>query len=377
MPSTHWYVNPQARDWRTKPPASARTFHQTLPGYERTPLTSLPSVAAELGVGHVLIKDESHRLGLPAFKILGASWAVCRTLCEANGLDLGTVTLASLKQYIRNEIAPERRPVLVTATDGNHGRAIARVARLLGVAARIYLPRGVSGAAIQAIRDEGASLVETDLAYDDTVAHAAQSVQGSTIDVLVQDTSWQGYTDIPRWIVDGYATLFEEVDEALSEAGIPGPHLVASPVGVGSFAQAMVDHYRSRDGEAPSLLSVEPWSAACLVQSLAAGELLSVETGFTIMTGLNCGTPTELGWPSLAAGIDAAVSVTDDECRKAVEDLTKLGQDAGPCGASTLAGVRKLLASPQHRAELGIDAHSVVVLVSTEGLSANPLPPVT
>jgi diaminopropionate ammonia-lyase len=375
MPLTHWYVNPGARDWRTKPPASARHFHQTLPGYEPTPLVSLPTLATELGVGHVLVKDESHRLGLPAFKILGASWATCRALCEATGLDLETVTIASLKQHICDEIAPEQRPILVTATDGNHGRAIARVARLIGVAARIYLPRGVSSAAIQAIRGEGAELIETELDYDNTVTYAAQSTNGSAVDLLVQDTSWEGYTDIPRWIVDGYATLFEEVDESLGEAGLPGPHLVASPVGVGSFAQAMVDHYRSRDGEAPSLLSVEPASAPCLVRSLAAGELLSVETGFTIMTGLNCGTPTELGWPSLAAGVDAAVTVTDDECRKAVEDLARLGQDAGPCGASTLAGVRKALASPARRAELGIGEHSVVVLVSTEGLSANPLPP--
>lgn len=173
--------------------------------------------------------------------------------------------------------------------------------------------------------------------------------------------------------LDGYATLFDEVDEAIGEAGLPGPHLVACPVGVGAFAHAMVDHYRSRDSVVPSLLSVEPETAACLAQSLLAGELVTVETGFTIMTGMNCGTPSELGWPTLAAGIDAAVSVSDEECRRAVTDLTQLGQDAGPCGASTLAGVRKALASRGRRDDLGIGEHSVVVLVSTEGLSANPL----
>jgi diaminopropionate ammonia-lyase len=373
MSVTHWYANREARQWRTTPPASARAFHQTLAGYEPTPLTSLPSLAAELGVAHVLLKDESHRLGLPAFKILGASWAVCRALCERYGLDHAMITVASLRAHIGDEVSPNKRPVLVTATDGNHGRAIARIATMLGLPARIYVPAGVSEPAIQAIRDEGAEIIETTSDYDATVTYAARSTRRSAVDVLVQDTSWQGYTDVPRWIVDGYATLFDEVDEALGEAGLPGPHLVACPVGVGSFAHAMVDHYRSRDGDGPSLLSVEPATAACLAQSLLSGGLVRIKTGFTIMTGMNCGTPSELGWPTLAAGIDAAVSVTDEDCRRAVEDLTQLAQDAGPCGASTLAGVRRALASRSRRDALRVGEHSVVVLLSTEALSANPL----
>lgn len=372
MASSYWYANPCAREWRTRPPASARAFHETLAGYEHTPLTSLPSLAAELGVGHVLLKDESGRLGLPAFKILGASWAVCRALCERYDLHLDTVTLERLKAR-NHEVVPDERPVLVTATDGNHGRAVARVAAMLGLAARIYTPRGVSEAAVQAIRDEGAEVIETSVDYDGSVAQAARSTRGNARDVLIQDTSWPGYTDVPRWIVDGYATLFEEVDEAVGEAGLPGPHLVACPVGVGALAHAMVEHYRSRDGSAPSLLSVEPDAAACLVRSLLLGKHQAIETGATIMTGMNCGTPSELSWPTLAAGVDAAVSVSDDECRRAVSDLAELGLDAGPCGASTLAGVRAAFSSRARREELGISEESVVVLVSTEGLSANPL----
>jgi diaminopropionate ammonia-lyase len=372
MASSHWYANPAARKWRTGTPPSARGFHRTLAGYEPTPLTSLPSLAAELGVGHVLLKDESHRLGLPAFKILGASWAACRALCARYELDADTITVAGLRAHIAENIAPRARPVLVTATDGNHGRAIARIAAMLGLAARIYVPSGVSKPAMEAIRNEGADLIGTPTDYDGAVLEAARSTQGSPRDLLVQDTAWQGYTDIPRWIVDGYATLFDEIDESLDEAYLPGPHLVACPVGVGAFAHAMVDHYRSRDGDPTVLLSVEPDTAACVAQSLLTGRRVTVETGHTIMTGMNCPTPSELSWPTLAAGIDAAVSVSDDECRRAVAELTQLGEDAGPCGASTLAGVRKALAARTRRDALGVGEDSVVVLISTEGRRANP-----
>ena len=154
----------------------------------------------------------------------------------------------------------------------------------------------------------------------------------------------------------------------------PAPDLVACPVGVGSLAHAMVDHYRIPGSNAPSLLSVEPETAACIARSLLAGKPVVVDTSFpTIMSGLNCGTPSELGWPSLLAGLDAAVSVSEDECRQAIPDLGGLGLDAGPCGAATLAGVRVALFDDDRRRQLGITTDSVVVLVSTEGLAANPL----
>lgn len=224
------------------------------------------------------------------------------------------------------------------------------------------------------IRGEGAELVALDMTYDDVVEAAASSATASETDLLIQDTAWDGYVDIPRWIVDGYATLFREIDDAVMANGLLGPHLVACPVGVGSFAHAMVDHYRSQDRDAPALLSVEPETAACIAESLLAAHPVTVDTSFpSIMTGLNCGTPSELGWPSLLAGLDSAVSVTEDECRQAATDLAALGQDAGPCGAATLAGVREALAVPSRREQLGITEKSVVVLLITEGLAANPL----
>lgn len=371
--TTFWYANPSARAWTAASPASARSFHKTLQGYKPTPLVPLPALAAELHVGKVFLKNESDRLGLPAFKILGASWAVCRAVCEHFGLDATAMTVPALRDHLEAQAAGAL-PVLVTATDGNHGRAVARMAKLLGLTARIYIPGGLSNAAIEGIRGEGAELVPLELTYDEVVEAAARSAEGQPSELVVQDTSWPGYEEIPRWIVDGYTTLFTEIDERLSELGHPGPDLVACPVGVGSLAHALVEHYRSAGYPNPSLLSVEPETAACIARSLLAGEPVTVDTSFpSIMSGLNCGTPSELGWPSLLAGLDGAVSVSEDECQQAVVDLTALGQDAGPCGAATLAGVRNALKDEDRRRELNIGPDSIIVLVSTEGLAANPL----
>lgn len=373
--TARWYANPAARTWRLASAAgSALSFHQTLDGYAATPLTELPELAAELGVGRVFLKDESNRMGLPAFKILGASWAVCRAISERLGVDARRMTVEALRHELANNPAAAQNLTLVTATDGNHGRAIARMASLLGVSARIYTPNGLSPAATEAIRAEGAELIALDVTYDDVVAQAAASAANNVFDLLIQDTSWEGYTRVPQWIVDGYITLFAEIDSALRTNGIPRADLVACPVGVGSLAQAMVDHYRST-GNGPALLSVEPATAACVAVSLAAGKITAVDTSRpTIMTGLNCGTPSDIGWPSLLGGLDAAISVSDDETRTAVADLARLGQDSGPCGAAALAGVRAALNDQTRREALGIGADSVVVLVSTEGLAANPLP---
>ena len=248
------------------------------------------------------------------------------------------------------------------------------MARLLGLCARIYVPTGLSDAALDGITGEGAELIPLNATYDDVVTAAAESAEGNSRDILVQDTSWAGYEDVPRWIVDGYTTLFAEIDEALEERGLLGASLVACPVGVGSLAHAMVDYYRNAGRTSPSLLTVEPQTAACIARSLLAGEPVTVDTSFpSIMSGLNCGTPSGLGWPSLLHGIDAAVSVTEEECLRAVLDLADLGQDAGPCGAATLAGVRNAVSDAHRRGELGLGTDSIVVLLCTEGLAANPL----
>ncbi|SOF02882.1 diaminopropionate ammonia-lyase [Streptomyces sp. OV198] len=357
--TVRWWARPAARSWTCAPaPVQVRAFHASLPEYAPTPLPELPSLAAELGVGRVFVKDESSRLGLPAFKALGASWAVHRTLAEraAHGEELGPLTL-------------------VTATDGNHGRAVARVARLLGQRAHVFVPKGVHSQAAAAIAAEGAEVIRVAGSYDEAVRQAAEAAAAPDA-VLLQDTAWPDYETIPGWIVEGYSTLCAEIDEQLAAAGAGIPDLVAVPVGVGSLAQAVVTHYRSRPaGHAPALLAVEPQAASCVIESLTLGEPVSVTTGDTTMAGLNCGTPSSIAWPHLRSGLDAAISITDVDSARAAGDLAALGVSSGPCGAAPLAGLRAALTghgADERRTALGLGPASTVVLLSTEGSTANP-----
>jgi len=361
-----WYSNPAARSWRTQPLGSTtHEFHHSLPDYMPTPLSSVPEAAAVLKVGAVFVKDESQRLGLPAFKILGASYAISRALSAR----LGAPDVALALDELRDRLGADSALSLAAATDGNHGRAVAQVAKLIGLPATIYVPAGVSQAAKDAIVSEGATLVVLSVPYDDVVQHA-KNVSGDDV-VLIQDTSWSGYEDIPQWIVDGYDTMFAEIDEQLRDAGVERLDLVVAPSGVGSFAQAAVVHYRSTE-RTPSVLSVEPDTASSVTTSLRAGRITPVSTAATVMTGLNCGSVSEIAWPVLQAGLDASVTVTDSEALMAVRDLASLGVDSDPCGASTLAGARAVLTDPARRAALGLSDDAVVVLLSTEGRAANP-----
>jgi diaminopropionate ammonia-lyase len=338
-----WYSVPSARDAIIEPaPSGAQAFHRSLPGYAATPLTALPALAAELGVGQVLVKDESSRFGLPAFKVLGASWACDRVLEAHPGA------------------------TLVTATDGNHGRAVARMAAHFGVPATVFVPRVIRPDAARRIRDEGAEVVRVDGDYDAAVRCAAEFTAERPERQLVQDTAWDGYERVPTWIVEGYETLLAEIDAQLDRQ----PDLVAVPVGVGSLAEAVVRHYRRAGTPHPSVLSVEPDTAACLLASLSAGRRVTVPTAETIMAGLNCGTVSSTAWQVLRAGCDAAVAVTESEALRAVDDLDRLGISSGPSGAATLAGVRIALADMARRSTLDVGPDAVVVLLSTE---ARPL----
>jgi diaminopropionate ammonia-lyase len=335
-----WYASPASRAWiGSVVPSGAHAFHRSLPGYAPTPLVSVPEIAAELGVGRVLVKDESSRFGLPAFKVLGASWACRQVLAQHPGV------------------------MLVTATDGNHGRAVARMAAHFGVEATVFVPAVMHRDTAARIADEGARVGWVDGDYDAAVRRAAAYADGQPGRVLVQDTAWDGYEQVPAWIVEGYQTLLGEVDAQLQEP----PDLIAVPVGVGSLAEAVLRHYRRPHAPHPSVLSVEPDTAACVLASLTADRPVTVLTGATVMAGLNCGTVSGSAWPVLRAGCDAAICVSDDEALRAVQDLDRLGVRSGPSGAATLAGVRAALSDPQRRAALGLGADAVVVLLSTEG----------
>jgi diaminopropionate ammonia-lyase len=336
-----WFVRPAARSWTAGPRQTSdpRHFHQGLPGYAPTRLVELPALAEDLGVDRLFVKDESARFGLPAFKILGASWAIHQALSEHYDVE------ADSFDRLRDQIAGRPAVRLVTATDGNHGRAVARMAALLGLPAHVFVPEGVHPAARAAIEAEGATVTFVPGPYDDAVRVASES--GG---LLVQDTAWPGYERIPQWIVDGYSTLFAEIDDQLREAGAEPVGLVAVPVGVGSLAQAAVTHYRRGQATEPTLLAVEPETAAGVLTSLEHGSPVTVPPGSTIMAGLNCPTPSSLAWPYLRDGLDAAVTVTDQDAAAAAADLAALGVPAGPCGAASLAGARAALTGGPHAA---------------------------
>ncbi|MEU8798056.1 diaminopropionate ammonia-lyase [Spirillospora sp. NPDC048819] len=361
-----WFARPAARAWTCPPaPADVASFHRALPGYAPTLLVELPSLAAELGAGRLFVKDESSRLGLPAFKILGASWGVHRALCDHYGLPPGG-------PLVRPRDLPGRSSVrLVTATDGNHGRAVAAMARMLGLAADVYVPHGVHPAAVAAIKEEDAGVTEVPAPYDEAVRLAADVAASDPSALLVQDTAWPGYERVPQWIVDGYSTLFTEIDEQLAAADAAPAGLVAVPAGVGSLAQAAVTHYRA-GRTAPTVLCVEPDAAPCVLTSLHHDRPVTVETGSTTMAGLNCATPSSLAWPFLRSGVDAAVAVTDAATARAARDLAALDVPAGPCGAASLAGARAAL-TPRHRPALAPEHRGTIVLLSTEGSTANPV----
>src|SRR3954451_2897249 len=219
----------------------APSFHRGLSGYSPSELRAAPELAEAMRVGTVFLKVETERFGLPAFKILGASWAAEQLLA---GRDLEGVTL-------------------VTATDGNHGRAVARVARMRGLAAHVLVPAGTAQARIDGIAGEGAHVEVVDGSSDEAVERATSMADDTH--VVLSDTSWPGYEDVPRWVVEGYETIFLEADEQL---GGELPDVAFIPIGVGSLAVAAAQHWPHAP---PRLVGLEPADAACALESIRAG----------------------------------------------------------------------------------------------------------
>lgn len=328
-------INP-ALDTAAVPAVSdaAGPFHRALPGYAPTPVHQLDDIASELGLAAVQVKDESSRLGLPAFKILGASWAVERALHEEPAV--GT---------------------LVAASAGNHGRAVAHAAALRGLACRIFLPKHSLAVRRQAIAAEGAEVIVVDGSYEDAVGAAALAASKPEV-ALIADVGERGSAE---WVIDGYATLFSEV------AGQATYDLILVPVGVGSLAAAAARH-AARMGA--KVIGVEPTRAACLSASLARGVPTEVLTPGTTMAGLDCAGVSGAAWSSLLRGIAGTVSVSDEEAGIAVRELSANGLTVGESGAAPLAGLRALQndeACRGLREHLGISQQTRVLLIATEG----------
>ena len=331
-------VNAAAR--REAVPAAsgaAAAFHAALPGYAPTPVRELPEVAAELGLAAVLVKDESARLGLPAFKVLGASWAVERALAGEAGAGAGTHTL-------------------VAASAGNHGRAVAHVAAARGLRCQVYLPARSLLVRRAAIAAEGAEVVVVDGSYEDAVARA-EAAAGEPGVLLVADVGESGPAE---WVIDGYATLF-------AEAAAQAAHdVVLVPVGVGSLAAAAARHGAEAGA---TVIGVEPVAAACLTASLAAGRPARVPTPGTTMAGLDCAEVSPAAWPSLLAGIHGTATVDDAETSAAMVELGEAGMEIGESGAAPLAALRALVRDPAAAGlrRAALPPESRVLLVATEG----------
>jgi diaminopropionate ammonia-lyase len=323
------------------PGADVMRFHQRIPSYRPTPLRSLTGIADDLGLRAVTMKDESDRFGLPAFKILGATWAVERAL--------------------------RRRPatrMLVAASAGNHGRAVARCAAQRGLTCRIYLPAGTSAERASPILAEGAEVVYIDGGYDQATKAARLGAREPGA-ALIADFSPRAGAASPAWVIEGYATLFREAVAQLTEP----VDLVLVPIGVGSLAAAAV-RWAVHEGGRARVVGVEPTAAACVTESLRAGRPVTVPTPGTGMTGLDCATPSAVAWPTIRDGLAGTVTVGDLEVHEAMRELAALGLAIGDCGAAPFAALWRLASDngcrPLRNA-VGFAAGATVLCVATEG----------
>ena len=340
-------------------------FHRKLPGYSPTPLVAADSIARRLGVGSVLIKDESDRFGLPSFKILGSSWACYRAVLDRLGREPDPwTTLEALAAQLG-----ELRPLtFVAATDGNHGRAVAWMARQLGFEARIFVPSGTADARVQAISGEDATVVVVDGSYDDAIERAADQVDDHC--VVISDTSWPGYERIPHWVSEGYTTLFWEIEDDLASRGGAGLDAIVVPIGVGSLASAAVMWSESTSPHNPLVIGVEPADVPSMTRSVETGHRIAIPGPHrTVMSGLRCGTPSLIAYPIVESGVEWFVTVDDAQAISAMQLLADVGVVSGETGAAALAGVIEALASPNTalRDQLAPLSDSTIVVLSTEG----------
>lgn len=348
----------------------ARGFHKKIAGYQPTPLCDLKALAALFGVRKILVKDESQRFELNAFKMLGGAYAIGRLLCEKYGLDIDAVSLEQLKSRMTEKMT------FATTTDGNHGRGVAWAAKQLGQNAVIYMPKGSAQERVDHILNLGAECIVTDMNYDDTVRLTMKTAQERGWEV-VQDTAWEGYTKIPTWIMQGYATLADEAVEQMQQMGIERPTHVFLQAGVGAMAAGvlgyLVDVYGAKNLHS---VVVEPELADCVYRSGVKGELVNVGGDMaTIMAGLACGEPNPLGWPLLRNCTTQFISCQDSVAALGMRVLgNPLGNDpriisgeSGAVGLGVLAAAHYHPQREQMMRKLGLDGDSVVLLISTEG----------
>ncbi len=355
----------------------ARGFHGSFPQYQETPLAKLKNFAASIGVRNLFVKDESYRFGLNAFKVLGGSYAMGRFIAQKLGRDISEMTYDVLtSQKLKSEFG---QAVFFTATDGNHGRGVAWAANKLGQKSVVFMPRGSSQVRLDNIRKENATATIEDMNYDECVRLAAKQAAETQNGVMVQDTAWKGYEDIPTWIMQGYGTMASEAAEQLKAAGAERPTHIFVQAGVGSLAGAVQGYFENLfPGNCPTTVIVEPNSADCIYQGAAAGdgELRAVYGDMqTIMAGLACGEPNTISWEILRNYSSFFISCPDWVSANGMRILgSPLEGDprviSGESGAVTTGLVTALMkqeAYAEIRDAIGLNEDSVVLCFSTEG----------
>ena len=360
----------------------ARAFHASFPQYSVTPLADLRRMAEYLGVGGIYVKNESYRFGLNAFKVLGGSFAMGKYIAKEMGKDVSEMTYDYLtSEDFRKEFG---QATFFTATDGNHGRGVAWAANKLGQKAVVHMPKGSAKSRFDNIAKEGAKVTIEEVNYDDCVRMAAAEAEQTEHGVIVQDTAWDGYEEIPSWIMQGYGTMANEAADQLRQCGVNRPTHVFVQAGVGSLAGAVVGYFTNLfPNDPPKFVVMEARAADCLYQgALAADGKPRIVTGDlqTIMAGLACGEPNTISWDILRNHVSAFISCPDWVSAKGMRmlgvpvkgDPTVISGESGAVGMGCLDAIMCDDTYKELRDALELNRFSQVLMFSTEG-NTDPL----
>ena len=355
----------------------ARSFHSGFPQYSVTPLARLDGMAGYLGLAGLYVKDESYRFGLNAFKVLGGSFAMARYIAGEMGKDVSELTYDYLTSPVFR--AAFGQATFFTATDGNHGRGVAWAANKLGQKAVVHMPKGSAKPRFDNIAKEGAQVTIEEVNYDDCVRMAAAEAAQTEHGVIVQDTAWEGYEEIPAWIMQGYGTMASESAQQLRQMSVNRPTHVFVQAGVGSLAGAVVGYYTNLfPNDPPKFVVMEAQAADCLYQGALAGDGSSrIVTGdlATIMAGLACGEPNTISWDILRNHVTAFVSCPDwvSACgmrmlgRPVKGDPAVISGESGAVGMGLISALMEGDRYKDLREAIGLDRFSQVLMFSTEG----------
>lgn len=347
-------------------------FHRSLKGYEPTKIISLGKVSRNLGLKEIIVKDESTRFGIKAFKALGASYAIYRVLKKRWESEFETeFNFRIFKE--KNKLRKLGKMTFCAASDGNHGRAVAWTAGILGQNAVIYLPGDTVRSRIDNIKSEGSDVVLVEGTYDDCVRKISEDASRHGW-IEIGDTAYQGYTEIPSWVLNGYSTIFRELEDQIGTLDMLKTDLIILQAGAGAFAASGASYLSQRFGKKrPKIVIAEPIEAACFLESVRYGKGEAVPARGkmeTIMAGLNCGVPSLVAWPILRDSSNFFISIHDKYAEQAMREYASEGVVSGESGASGLAALLALMKDQnleEVKRELNLSCESRVIVVNTEG----------